>query len=124
MKIIDANVVLRYLLQDIEELFNKAVEVIETEEIYMPNEVMAEVVYVLEKVYKVDRKAIEQALVNLILYTNISLNNKDLVKTALQLFSNRRLDFVDTLLFAYNKVEDYEIITFDKKLNNAIKNNK
>jgi len=42
----------------------------------------------------------------------------------LQLFSSRRLDFVDTLLFAYNKVEDYEIITFDKKLNNAIKNNK
>ncbi|HHX60521.1 MAG TPA: type II toxin-antitoxin system VapC family toxin [Epulopiscium sp.] len=124
MIIVDANVILRYLLQDIEELFGKAVKVIEDEDIYIPNEVMAEVVYVLEKVYKVDREDIEKTLMSLISYTNIKVDNKDLIKTALQLFSVRRLDFVDTLLFAYNKVEDYEVITFDRKLNKVIERNK
>ena len=116
MKIVDANVILRYLLHDVEELFHKAISVIEIESVYIPNEVMAEVVYVLEKVYKVERENIERVLVGLILYPNIKVDNKELIKMALQLFANRRLDFVDTLLFAYSRVEKYEVITFDKKL--------
>jgi predicted nucleic-acid-binding protein len=56
----------------------------------------------------------------LLSYNNIRTNNIDIITTALELFVQRRLDFVDTLLFAYNKIENYEIITFDKKLEKAI----
>jgi predicted nucleic-acid-binding protein len=50
MKIVDANFVLRYLLQDNEKLSNKAKDIIENNEIFIPTEVVAEIVYVLEKV--------------------------------------------------------------------------
>ncbi|QSQ10284.1 hypothetical protein H0A61_02685 [Koleobacter methoxysyntrophicus] len=50
MKIVDANIVLRYLLDDAEELSEKAAEILENNEVFLPNEVIAEVVYVLEKV--------------------------------------------------------------------------
>lgn len=53
MKIADANVILRYLLNDNEELSDKAVKIIEDNEVLLPNEVIAEVVYVLDKVYNV-----------------------------------------------------------------------
>lgn len=116
MKIVDANVILRFLLDDVEELSRKAAEILEIGQSYIPNEIVAEVVYVLEKVYKVDREDIKNSLGELLNSDGILTDNVDILITALELYSIRKLDFVDTLLFAYNKVEQYEIFTFDKKL--------
>ena len=66
MAFIDANYILRYLLQDNEKQFSDAKEVIEKEEIFLTDFLFAEVVYVLEKVYLVPRKDINLALVGLI----------------------------------------------------------
>lgn len=46
MKIVDANIILRYLLNDHEELSDKATMIIEENEVLLPNEVIAEIVYV------------------------------------------------------------------------------
>lgn len=54
MNIVDANIILRYLLQDAVQFLDQARDKIENHNIFIPNEVIAEVVYVLEKVYKVD----------------------------------------------------------------------
>ena len=53
MKIVDANIILRYLLNDTEDLSAKAADLLENNEVMVPNEVIAEIVYVLEKVYKI-----------------------------------------------------------------------
>lgn len=58
MSLIDANVVLRYLLDDHAELSAKAAEIIEQQTVTMTMEVACEVVYVLQKVYAVKRKDI------------------------------------------------------------------
>ncbi|ABP65738.1 hypothetical protein Csac_0084 [Caldicellulosiruptor saccharolyticus DSM 8903] len=58
LKLIDANVILRFLLNDIAELNQIAKEIIKNNEVLILNEVVAEIVYVLEKVYKVERKDI------------------------------------------------------------------
>ncbi len=55
MKVVDANIILRYLLNDHEELSDTATTIIENNEVLIPNEIIAEVVYVLEKVYKVKK---------------------------------------------------------------------
>jgi Predicted nucleic-acid-binding protein, contains PIN domain len=55
MNIVDANLILRYLLQDSAQFIEQARDKIEDHNIFIPNEVIAEVVYVLEKVYKVER---------------------------------------------------------------------
>lgn len=49
MEITDANIILRYLLKDNADFFLKARNIIEKNKIFIPVEVCAEVVYVLEK---------------------------------------------------------------------------
>ncbi|MBE9061275.1 PIN domain-containing protein [cf. Phormidesmis sp. LEGE 11477] len=62
MNIVDANVVLRYLLDDHAELSPQAAEIIEQQTVALPIEVACEVIYVLQKVYTIDRKDIQQQL--------------------------------------------------------------
>lgn len=50
MLIVDANIILRYLLFDNIELAEKASEIIENNKVFIPFEVAAEIVYVLDKV--------------------------------------------------------------------------
>jgi predicted nucleic-acid-binding protein len=120
MKIADANIILRYLLNDHEELSEKATVIIENNEVLLPNVVIAEIVYVLEKVYEVKNEEISNILLELFKYTNIVVNDIKVLEEAFLLFGKRRLDFVDTLLYAYNKVKGYEVYTFDKKLNKLL----
>ena len=54
MVVLDANVILRYLLNDNEAMAKEAENVIKTEVTMVPIEVIAEVVYVLKGVHSVD----------------------------------------------------------------------
>ncbi|HEX9060985.1 MAG TPA: PIN domain-containing protein [Clostridia bacterium] len=121
MKIVDANFILRYLLNDIEEQANEAFSILKNSPVCLLNEVIAEIVYVLEKVYKVERNRICTELKDLIESDNIQVDNIDVMNCALETFSKSRLDFIDSLLCAYVKVTNATICTFDKKLLNAIK---
>ena len=42
------------------------------------------------------------------------------MKQALLFYGKTKLDFVDCISAAYNYVENEEVVTFDKKLNNFI----
>ena len=116
MQIVDANIVLRYLLNDTEEMAEEAAEILENEKVYIPTEVIAEIIYVLEKVYQVKNEEIAVSLRELFRYKNIEVADGKVVEEALRVYSSRKLDFVDTLLFAYKKVRNYHVYTFDKKL--------
>src|SRR5699024_5850203 len=82
MKIVDANIVLRYLLDDSEKMSEKAAEILENNEVYVPNEVIAEIVYVLEKVYKVENSEISDVLLKLFGYANLQVNDIEIVHEA------------------------------------------
>lgn len=120
MNIVDANIILRYLLNDNEEMSSKAAEIIDNMTVYIPNEVLIEVVYVLEKVYKIERTVIYEAIIELLSYDNITVADKDVIETALGLYRTIKFDIVDTLLFAYHKVYQHTIYTFDEKLEKYI----
>jgi predicted nucleic-acid-binding protein len=51
----NANIVLRYILNDHKDLSPKAKEIIDNEVIEIPIEVLCEVVYVLSGVYRIGR---------------------------------------------------------------------
>lgn len=121
MKIVDANIVLRYLLNDSDDLSGQAAEILENNMIFLPNEVIAEIVYVLEKVYQVKKSSISSTLLELFEYGNIVVNEFGIISESLRVYAEKNLDFVDTLLYAYHKLGKYEIYTFDKKLNNLLK---
>lgn len=60
MQLIDANVMLRYLLNDDPEMSQKARALVATGSAYTKPEIIAEVVYVLKGVYGIDRNGIRK----------------------------------------------------------------
>jgi predicted nucleic-acid-binding protein len=120
MQFVDANIVLRYILGDHEELSEKAKENLEYEELEMPFEVIAEVVYVLEGVYGSGRSEIQAGVLGLLKYPNIRTSDEEVLKQAFQIFSEKNLDFVDALLVGYHNVRKAKVFSFDKKMNKLL----
>ena len=120
----DANIVLRYLLRDNEDQYKISLDIIEKEDVLLLNEVTAEIVYVLLKVYSIEKKKVCSILKKLFLYPNIYFYSKDVILDALDIFSKNSIDYVDCILCAYNIIEDRKIISFDKKVISFIKKSK
>lgn len=112
---LDANAVLRFLLQDMEIQFQQIKNIIRTENCYVTLEIMAEVCYVLEGLYQVSRKEIISNFRKL--NNDVVILNADVFLRALAIFDETpKLDFVDCLLYGYKKERGINIITFDQKL--------
>lgn len=120
MKLVDANVILRYVLNDNEEMAAQAESIFNEDSVYIPMEVLAEVVYVLLKVYQVDRKTICETVVDLLNMPNVQTVNKEVAITGINCFNQNNIDFVDGLLVGYKQNSNYDVVTFDKKLNKLL----
>ena len=120
MILLDANYILRFLIKDNDEMYEISKDCIVYNDCTIPIEVLAEVVFVLLKVYSVTKKEITKILVEFLKYENILIDSKYMIIQALEIFSDKNLDFVDAVLCA--KSTKYEIKTFDKKLNKCINN--
>ncbi len=121
MRRVDANIILRYILKDNELQFGKACSIMEETEVFIAPEVMAEVVYVLLKVYQVPKKELCEILKMLLMYDNVSTLESEVMRKALVLFSQKSLDFVDCILCAYHQVKGDLIETFDQRLLKSLK---
>jgi predicted nucleic-acid-binding protein len=117
MSLVDANIVLRYLLDDHTELSAKAATILEQETVTLPIEAACEVVYVLQKVYIVQRKEIRQLLTSLLNEALVNMENPQVFTKALEYFANTKLDFVDAMLCAYHTIAAQKVFSFDQKLN-------
>lgn len=112
-KLLDANAVLRYLLEDIQEQSDCVAETIEAgAEVTV--EVLAECVYVLSGVYHVSRSDIAESLG--ILLDEVTCRRKRVAAAALGLYRGSSFDFVDCVLAAEVSENGREALTFDKKL--------
>ena len=125
-KLVDANVILRYLLRDDEPLFQEASEILEKvrtgqEKMIILESVLTECAYVLLKVYDVDKSTIAEKLTGLLYYKGVTnLDKQDLID-AMNLFDQTRLSFVDCLLCAKSRNHAMPIVTFDKELKSIAK---
>jgi predicted nucleic-acid-binding protein len=120
LKIIDANVVLRYLLADVPTLFTRSEQILENETVFLPFEVLTELVYVLDKVYAVPRREISASLAELLKYPTVSTYSTEVAVRGFELYSESSLDIVDALLCGYRFVQGAEIVSFDKQLNKRL----
>ena len=118
MKLIDANIILRFLIRNNEEQAKVASEFIKEGAFTIP-EVIPEVVYVLAGVYQVNRKEIGTVLIDFM--DNIMINDKAIIKEALKFYSDTSLDYVDCVLVARHKLLGDNIVTFDKQLLKALR---
>jgi len=67
-------------------------------------------------VYNVPRLNIHNALKILIDYPNLQTNNKAIFINAIEIYNTYNIDFVDSILIAYNHQTNATIFSFDKKL--------
>lgn len=113
MKLIDANVILRYLLNDDQEMARKAKAVIEGGT-YTKPEIIVEVVYVLKGVYHATREDIRIFILEML--KSIRCADSEAVSCAVDVYATTSLDFVDCLLIAYHVRSKEDVFTFDKAL--------
>ena len=122
VRVVDTNVVLRHLLRDVEELASEADKIFREAalgsfRLFMPHAVVAEVVYVLTKGYKVPKEEVSDILRKMLEYRGLDVQEKDVVSKALELFaSTKGLSFVDCMLCAFKLLRGMELISFDKDL--------
>jgi len=121
MLIVDANAILRYTLNDNADMAKTVTELINKNKITIRYEVMAEVIYVLEDVYALPRNEIRDGMKTFLSLPNVETETKNVLLLALDTYADRKMDFVDCLLYGLKALYGYDVFTFDKKLNNLMK---
>jgi len=114
LRVLDANAILRYLLDDVADQAVEVRGVVESGQAYTYPEVLAEVVHVLHGVYEVPRPQIARQL--LVFLDEISVYDREMLEMCLRLYGESSLDFVDCVLVARNSALKENVMTFDKKL--------
>jgi predicted nucleic-acid-binding protein len=119
--VIDTNVVLRFLLADHEQHFERAAKLMAEvqagkRKAHLAESVLAECVFILTKFYKVPREEAAARLGDLLDYKGFAGAHMPILKQALALYASHKLDFVDTVVLAIARNNGWRLETFDKAL--------
>ncbi|MHB8362053.1 MAG: PIN domain-containing protein [Patescibacteria group bacterium] len=123
--IVDANIILRFLVKDNDDYFKRSnalfKQVSEGKvQIYISPLIIAEVIWVLYKIYKINKSDITEKLSNLISDKNIIIKEKSIVLKSLKDFSDKNnISFPDAYIANTSIDNSMEIYSFDKGLLSA-----
>jgi predicted nucleic-acid-binding protein len=117
--VLDANVVLRFFLQDnakqsaaVGAFFKKAQN--QDIELFLQDAIVAEVTFVMEKVYRRSRAQIADALLDFIENPFIIVQNPPVLTDALLRYRSNAVDFPDALVAAEAVARNVAAVSFDK----------
>lgn len=91
MVMLDANMVLRYLLNDNEKMADEAARIIEEAPVLVTIEIIAEVVYVLKGVYAIGRDVIKTSLSNFL--SEVHTDEPDVLKLGLAAVPDKHMRY-------------------------------
>lgn len=123
--ILDTNAFLRFLLNDIPGQANevgklfiraKAKEI----EITIPQIVIFEIEFALDKYYKFPKGEVINKLGVLLATPYLKIQDADIFQEALTIFKSRNIDFVDCFLVSNAKVKNLSLFTFDEDLKKLV----
>jgi predicted nucleic acid-binding protein len=98
---LDTNVLIRHLTGDPPAQARRATTFLQrAEELLLPDLIVAEVVYVLESFYEVERARVAELVRAIIGYPAILVVDEPLLLRALEVYELERLDFADAYLVA------------------------
>ena len=113
---LDTNVILRVVLKDVPDQALRSAEFINQTRCYVADVVVAECVFVLEKVYKLDRKEIATLLVNFLDLETVSFN-ESLIENTFGLYAESAiLSFVDCYSIIEATLASNSLVTFDQAI--------
>ncbi|MEW6456728.1 MAG: PIN domain-containing protein [Acidobacteriota bacterium] len=117
--IIDTNLLLRFLTNDDAEKAEKVQFLLEKAEkkeiiIIIPSIIIAELVWVLESYYKIEREEIMEMIISILNTPGIQVVEKDLIYSSIKTYENKKIDFVDSWISEFAREKRIEtILTFD-----------
>ncbi|MCL4370087.1 MAG: PIN domain-containing protein [Chloroflexi bacterium] len=121
--VLDANVLLRYLTDEPREMADRVAAILEAGEsqrisLVLAPLTLAEVVYVLESVYRWPRKEIADRLLDLISASVLTVLEQDSLSQALTWYHDLGgLDFADAYIAAVAAVRGHgQVVSFDRHL--------
>jgi predicted nucleic-acid-binding protein len=119
--LLDANVIIRFLIGDNEKLLKRSVEYfgqIEKGEIKVEilSEVVMEVFFVLTKFYKIPKKEVISDLKVILSLEGVVNKDKIILFETLNILESKNIDFVDALICAKSKLQGYGKLSFDNDL--------
>ena len=120
MRFLDANIVIRYLIADdatkatrCERVFDKVAHGQETLMTHVL--VVAEAIWVLTGTYRLKKERVVDALVGLLSWDGLLLDDKEGVLSALGIFRARAVDFVDAYYAVWMQARGLrQIYSYDK----------
>lgn len=116
MNSLDANVVLRYLLQDIQEQYEKSSRLIIGSVCYVSDVIITEAAFVLEKRLDLSREDVVSLLKGFIGLPTVVCNDGLLHATIALFASSEKLSFPDCYAAVEARLNQDTLVTFDKDL--------
>jgi predicted nucleic acid-binding protein len=115
---LDTNVLIRHLTGDPPAQARRATAFLRrVEELLVPDLIVAEVVYVLESFYEVERQRVAELVRAIIGFPAIVVVDEPLLLRALEVYEVDRLDFAEAYLVASAEISGIETIaSFDRAL--------
>lgn len=119
--ILDTSVILRFLTGDDtgkKEKFKRLINEAEVEKSFLlvPLMVVIELVYVLEKIYKISKNEVREKIESLSALSVIETESEGVVLEALRLYVEEDLKFGDAMILARSRVSGIKpVYTFDMK---------
>ena len=120
MRIIDANIILRYLTNDVEDQAERAGELLTkveagSEEVFLPDIILADIIWVLEGYYKQSREQIREWITTILSMQGLRFSDKSVALDALDIYVDLGIDWSDA--FVTGQMINHgimEIYSFDR----------
>jgi predicted nucleic-acid-binding protein len=116
---VDTNILVRFLTKDDKDQFEKSKQILQTQQIFVPDTVLLETEWVLRFAYQFKPNQIQIAFSKLFGLENIHLNHSPYIKKTLDWYE-KGLDFADALHLAQVQ-HCQKMMTFDKRFINKAK---
>jgi predicted nucleic-acid-binding protein len=119
---IDANVILRFLLDEPPEQAERCQALFARlqageEEVYLPEVALSDVIWTLQSYYRWPRERVARFAHDAISVSGIRLARPSMIRYALHIYVEKRIDYSDALIAAEIIHEDYaEVYSFDRDL--------
>lgn len=118
---VDTNVLIRHLTGDPPAMAERATAFLTAaDELYLPDLIVAEAVYVLESYYEAPRSQVAEAVRSLLAFEAIVTVDPALLLRAAEVFEVGRLDFADAYLVACAESSGVDAVaSFDQSIDRA-----
>jgi len=119
--LLDTNVIIRFLVGDNKDFLDKSKQYFEDIEssklqVEILEGVLMEAFFVLTKFYKLSKKEVVKDLKTILALDGVINSNKTILHETLTMVETKNIDFVDALICAKSKLENYKKLSFDKDL--------